>query len=70
MGKLHKLLIHRKLHTVKWNRMDRPEINPPAYGQLICDKGGKNVQWRRQSPHKCAGKTGQLRAKEWNQNIR
>ena len=35
---------------VKWNRMKMPEINPPTYGQLICDKGGKNVQRKKDSP--------------------
>ena len=24
-----------------------PEINPHTYGQLIDDKGGKNIQWRK-----------------------
>ena len=37
----------QKKNIAQWNKIKSPKKTPHTYGHLIFDKGGKNMQWRK-----------------------
>ena len=36
-------------HSDQWNRIENPDMDPHTYGQLIFNKAGKNIHWKKDS---------------------
>ena len=38
---------HKNRYIEQWNKTENPEMDPQLYGQLIFEKAGKNIQWKK-----------------------
>ena len=40
---------HKDRNKDQWNKIESPKMSLCTYGHLIFDKGGRNIQWRKDS---------------------
>ena len=38
---------HKNRHIDQWNGVESPDMDPQLYSQIIFDKTGKNIQWKK-----------------------
>ena len=55
---------HKNRHIDQQNGIENPEMGLQPYGQLIFNKAGKNVQWKKVPSTNGDGKTGKQHAEE------
>ena len=47
---------HKNRHVDHWNRIENPEMDPQLYDELIFNKAGNYIQWKKVSSTTGVGK--------------